>query len=360
MKTIESGRKKVELRDRVLTYARKHAVNDRIPTVAEFRKALGVTNYMLLDCMNELIKEGQLYRKSRKEGTFLAVHKKKYVVGLFDTSSEGKGFVDYPSWMAGFFRAFTKNMDCLLRVVPYSKAERLPEIIRQYGFDSLVWYSASGQKAADILANLPEAVRQKIICSQICFGNSQTARLPQINGIGIDYDYWPREYVRSALRRGCRHFLIVSPRDIVCETMVDEMKKQGMPWHDECLISNPGDLPEKLPELVRKYKIDAVRCAGGLQHAFALAVRDLPGFRPFLPVFGFESIYRQMKEDYPWLHASFIFEHTDDFCDRLGFLTGKAAIELAETSKPFASRLLKMNYSKEYETELKKNRMDRK
>ena len=356
MKTAGSTGKKVELRERLLSYAREHAVNDRIPTVAELRKALGVTNYMLLDCMNELIKEGQLYRKSRKEGTFLTTHRKKYVVGLFDTSSEGKGFVDAPAWMSGFFRAFTRNRDCLLRIVPYSKAEKLPEIIRQFGFGSIVWYSNKSQNTADILAELPETVRDKIICSHICFVNNQNAELPQMNGIGIDYDYWPREYVRAARRRGCRHFLMVSPRDAVCEIMLDEMKKQGMPWHDECLISNPADLPKKLPELVQKYKIDAVRCAGGLQHSFALAVRNMPGFHPFMPFFGFENRYRQLKEDYSWLNAAFIFEHMDDFLERLGFLAGQAAIELAETGKPFVSKLIRMNYSKEYEIELKKQK----
>ena len=147
---------------------------------------------------------------------------------------------------------------------------------------------------------------------------------------------------------------MVSQRDRICESMLDEMRVQGMEWHPECLISDPEDLRRKLPELVRKYKIDAVRCAGGMQHCFALAVKNMPGFHPFMPVFGSENIYRQMKKDYPWLNTAFLFEHLDDFYERLGFLTGKAAIELAVSGKIFKSRLIRMNYSKEYKTELKK------
>ena len=151
---------------------------------------------------------------------------------------------------------------------------------------------------------------------------------------------------------------MVSQLDQVCETMLDEMQKLRLSWHPECLISNPEDLREKLPELVRKYKIDAVRCAGGMQHSFALAVKDMRGFHPFMPVFGSERIYRQMKQDYPWLNSVFLFEHLDDFYERLGFLTGQAALELAKSGKPFVSRSVRMNYSNEYKTEIKKQGKD--
>lgn len=346
----------MELRERFLKYAREHAVNDRIPTVAEFRKALGVTNYLLLDCMNELVKEGQIYRKSRKEGTFLSYHQKKYVVGLFDNTSGGKGFVDVPAWMSGFFRAFTRNDDFLLRIVPITKAENLPEAFRQFGFDSIVWFTTSSVNDP-VLAALPEPVRKKVVYALVCM-KIPAAPLPEINAIAIDHDYWPREYVRAAVRRGCRNFLMISQPDRICETMLDELRKQGLLWHPECLIADPAELPEKLPKLVRKYKIDSVRCAGGMQHIFARAVKDMPQFHPFMPVFGTESMYHQIRKDYPWLKASFIFEHLDDFYDRMGFLTGKAAIELAEKGQPFASRTIRMNYSKEYKTELKKQERD--
>lgn len=356
MKTTGTAKKKVELRERFLKYAWEHAVNDRIPTVAEFRNALGVTNYLLLDCMNELVKEGQIYRKSRKEGTFLSYHQKKYVVGLFDNTSGGKGFVDVPAWMSGFFRAFTRTEDFLLRIVPVSKAENLPEAVRQFGLDSVVWYTTSSGTHA-VLARLPEPIRKKVIYALVCM---KVSAAPQggINTIEIDHDYWPREYVRAAVRRGCRNFLMVSQPDRVCETMLDEMRKLGLTWHPECLISDPEELPEKLPELVRKYKIDAVRCAGGMQHCFALAVKDMPQFQPFMPVFGTETMYRQIRKDYPWLKASFIFEHLDDFYDRMGFLTGKAAIELASSGQPFTAKMIRMNYSREYKTEQKKTGKD--
>ena len=55
-----------------------------------------------------------------------------------------------------------------------------------------------------------------------------------------------------------------------------------------------------------------------------------------------------MKRDYPWLNAFFLFEHLDDFYDRMGFLTGKAAFELILNGKPFESQALKMNFSQTY------------
>ena len=345
MKSSESASKKVELRDRILEYARTHAVNDRIPTVAEFRKALGVTNYMLLACMNELIKEGQFYRKSRKEGTFLSVHKRKYVIGLFNVAGDERGFVDYPAWMSGFFRVFTRNAECLLRLLPRTSPENIPDVMRQYGLDSMVWCESGGQMPVRTLGALPEPVRNRLIYAYLNTGNLPI-RMPKVNAIGMDHDYWAREYVRAAVRRGCRNILHVSPPNRIHEIMLDEMKKRKLPWRDEWLISDPADLPKKLPKLIRKYKFDAVHCAGGMQHSFALAVRDLPDFRPLLPVFGFENMYLQMKRDYPWLNAFFPFEHLDDFFERFGSLAGKAALELAETGKPFPSVALKLESEK--------------
>ena len=356
MKKTGSGRKKVELRERLLNYAREHAENDRIPTVAELREALSVTNYMLLNCMNELIREGLLYRKSRKEGTFLGWHQKKYVIGLF-VDCGGSGFVDIPAWMAGFYRAFTRNDDVLLRIVSCPKAENLSEVIRQFGLDSVVWFTTAAKNQAGIVDSLPDNIRAKIICALVTM-KADPVVLPPFNSFSIDHDYWAQEYVQAAVRHGCRNFLIVSPPDHVSEIMQSEIKKTGLAWHPECLISNPEDLREKLPGLVRKYKIDAVRCAGGMQHRFALAVRHMRGFHPFMPVFGSENMYRLMKQDYPWLNTAFIFEHLDDFYERLGFLTGQAAIELAKSGKPFVSRSVRMNYSKEYKTEIKKQGKD--
>ena len=356
MKTPESARKKVELRERLLNYAREHAENDRIPTVAELREALGVTNYLLLNCMNELIREGLLYRKSRKEGTFLAWHQKKYVIGLFEDCG-GSGFVDIPAWMSGFYRAFTRTDDFLLRIVQCPTAEKLPAAIRQYGLDSAVWFATTEKNQPGIVESLPETTRAKIICALVTMKADPVA-LPRFNSIRIDHDYWAREYVRAAVRHGCRNFLLVAPPDRVSEIMRQEIKKAGLVWHPECLISDPEDLREKLPGLVRKYKIDAVRCAGGMQHSFALAVKNMCGFHPFMPVFGSENMYRLMKQDYPWLNTAFIFEHLDDFYERLGFQTGQAAIELAKSGKPFVSRSMRMNYSNEYKTEIKKQGKD--
>ena len=347
MKTAESARKKVELRERFMRYATTHAENDRIPTVKEFREALGVTNYMLLNCMQERAREGLIYRKSRKEGTFLSVHKKKYVVGFCDSNFEKQGFIDLPSWMTGFTRAFTRNQDFLLRFVQCNTLKILPTVIRQYGLDAMVWYTSKPEDLLAPVRGLPQEIQDKLILSPVNIVRG-TDSLPQYNTVGIDHDFWPREYVRAAVRHNCRNFLMVSARDRISQIMIDEIRKQGLSFHEECFISSPADMEEKLTRLIRKYKIDAVRCAGGMQHSFALAIKNMSSFRPFLPVFGSEEIYRQMKKDYPWLNAFFLFEHLDDFYDRMGFLTGKAAFELIRSGKPFESKALKMNFSQAY------------
>ena len=126
MKTAETARKKIELREKFLQYARAHASGERIPTMAEFRKALGVTNYMLSGCMNELVREGFLVRKSRREGTFLSVAPKGKVIGLILEDGASNEYINQPGWMSGVCRAFCGAGDFHLRSIQLVRLENLP------------------------------------------------------------------------------------------------------------------------------------------------------------------------------------------------------------------------------------------
>jgi hypothetical protein len=118
-------------------------------------------------------------------------------------------------------------------------------------------------------------------------------------------------------------------------------------------LTDTKTLKKKLPEIIRKYNIDAVRCSGKYQAAFAEAVKDLPDFHPYFPYFGSENVYRKLKNDYPHLECSFIFEHLGDFHTRLGEICAEKVFEAVRTGRSFPSEKIKINFSKQYKNLLK-------
>ena len=343
MKTTESTRKKLELRERFLKYARSHAVDSRIPTVAELRKALGVTNYMLLNCMNELVREGFLCKKSRRDGTFLSNGPKHYVIGLVLDNGAVNEYVNIPAWLGGVCSAFRGHGDFILRTVQLSRLGNLPDAIRGLGLDAVIVNPERYVKGFD---EFTPQVRSKILFSILNYSDPEQV-FPAENTLSIDHDYWPREYVRAAVRKGCRSFLLFAPPDPICRTMIDEMEKLGLEWHPECLIADPAKLKKKLPQLIRKYHPDAIRCTGSNYPFFARTAKEFPEFRPLIPYYATDHVRESMRKEYPWLNLFFLFESLDDFNFRFGLETGRKAMEMILTGKPFPSVRLRMERSPE-------------
>ena len=342
MKTGDSIRKKTELRERFMRYALAHAQDGRIPTVAEFRRALGVTNYMLLNCMNELTREGVIYKKSRKEGTFLSADKNKSVIGLVIEQGRENEYVNTPSWLSGFCGEFSHQSDFMLRLIQLPADGDKSALIRRLGLDMLVTTTLSPYRSA------PQPEDEKIVYALTGMTENCQTPLPANNVISVDEEYWIREYVRSGVRQGKKSFAIISPRDRIAQVMIDEIQKQGLTWNPECHLTDAKTLKKKLPEIVRQYNIDAVRCTGRYLADFAVAVKKMHGFHPYFPYFGTEDVYRKIKNDYPWLECSFIFEHLDNFYTRLGKICAEKVFEAVRTGRSIPSEKIKINYSEQY------------
>ena len=352
MRPANSSRKKTELRERFMHYAVEHAQDGRIPTVAEFRKVLGVSNYMLLNCMNELTKEGVIYKKSRKEGTFLSEGKTKSVIGLVIEQGRENEYVNTPSWLAGFCGEFSHRSDFMLRFIQLPPDGDVSAVIRGLGLDMLVITSLSPFR------NNQHPEDNKIIYSLTGMAENCRIKLPENNVISVDEEFWIREYVRTGIKLGKKNFAVIAPNDMIASVMTDEIKRQGLNWNPDCHLTDLKTLKKKLPEIIQKYNIDAVRCAGRYLSAFAEAAKKVPDFHPFFPYFGSEDAYRKLQQDYPWLKGSFIFEHLDDFYNRLGRITAQKVFETVRSGKMFSSVKIQINYSEQYQKSLFPNKGD--
>ena len=341
MKTLDKTSKKTELRERFISYVKANAIDNRIPTVAQIRRDLGVTNYMLLNCMNELVKEGVIYRKSRKEGTFLSTTRPKAVIGLVLEHGGENEYVNSPSLLSGFCGEFAHQKDFLLRIVQIPPDGDKIALIRRLGLDALV-------QITSFLDFSKEQLDKNIVHVLSGMVENNCTKLPKNNVIAVDDKYWIREYVKIGKLLGKKKFAIIGPNDNISQIMIDEIISQGLTWHPDCHISDIKSIQKKLPQIVKKYHIDAIRCSGLFLPQLATTARKIPNFQPFFPFFGTEEVYSRLKEEYNYLNFSFVFEHLDDFYYRLGQESAQKVFDMVLSKKEFPTLKLKINHSNEY------------
>lgn len=347
MKKADSTRVRQELRQRYLEYVRNHVDGDRIPPMTEIRQALGVTNYMLMKCMNDLKREGVLFCTSRKTGVHLAPQRqRKKVVGLFIESGHPGEYISNAAWMEGFCHAFARRNDVYIRQVYTTKTANLPGLYKSLGLDALV-ILASDRQYRKLRAILPaEMLDRTIGCiSQEWHPCAEWRE----NIIWRDRLRWAGEYVRAAKRRGCRDFLLIfsgaeEDARIPIRLLSDEIRKQGMEWSSDRLIIGCTNLRKKIEQLRKKYPLDAVCCSGiELQSQFFKLLKDWQEYRPFMPQFGHNELYEEIAGS-PWLNAEIVSESEESYELRLGLETGERAKKMAQNGGTFESFIFQKKY----------------
>ena len=350
MKKADSTQVRQELRQRYLEYIQNHVDGDRIPPMAEIRRALGVTNYMLMKCMNDLKREGVLFCTSRKTGVHLAPQRlRRKVVGLLIESGRPCEYISNAAWMEGFCHAFARRSDVYIRQVYTTKISNLPGLFKSLGLDALV-ILASEQTYRKLYAILPEEMRVRTIG---CISQKWEPSAKWLeNVIWRDRLRWIREYVSAAKRRGCRDFLLIfsgaeEDAQTPCRLLADEIRKQGLEWSSDRLIVGCNDLRKKIENLRQKYPLDAVCCSGvELQSRFFKILKDWQDYRPFMPQFGHNELFEEISNS-PWLNTEIVSESEEDYELRLGMETGERAKTLAQNGRVFESYVFPKKYNRQ-------------
>ncbi len=328
---------RAQLRHHFLEYARLHAAADgRIPTVIELCEALGTTKNTLQRCMNDLVNEKILTRRSRKEGMFLAP-KNCFVIGLMFESGGTMEYLNQPSWMAGFCAEISKNRRFLIRFVQCANIDTAPLIMHKYGLDAIVFKTIPPDKALKLHASTPETDRARFIYNFNTNLDSTSGEFNSgMNVIVMDQENWARHLVREAVRCGCRSLFQCGTKDAIAEYYADEAMKLGLPWTPDRLLSTPRDIAKRLPELIDKYNVDAFRCAGGIfRETLFPVLRKYPDFKPL--ILSYENLpLTEFLHENPWARICYPFSETlEEFTYRMGVETAQKAMEAAENGKLF-------------------------
>ncbi len=337
MKRLDILNKRKCVRQRLLDYAASLPAGKRIPTVRELTEEFDCTVNMLQQCTGELVREGVFYHKSRKEGTFLR-GKRHYVIGLMLGTGVSCEYVNIPWWLSGFCQTIHEP-DIVIRTLQAPKLSDIPDLMRTLGLNSLVVTDIGEENAMKLLECLSPEERRRTIVNIPNFQLSVPdviRRIPE-NLIYADQTDWICDYVRSGVRNGCRSFIQICAPNHVSESYIDEIRKHGLPWSDDRVITVKSEIRTRLPRLLRDFKVDAIRCAGGWEDALAAELQKFPGFKPFVFAFGYSWFPEEFRKQYPWVRFHFVHEPLEDFYSRWGKMAGNEAIRIAEGGSPFAN-----------------------
>ena len=241
MKSGNSIRKKTELRERFMRYALTHAQGGRIPTVAEFRKALGVSNYMLLNCMNELTREGVIYKKSRKEGTFLTRGKTRSVIGLIIEHGRENEYVNTGKNILRLENPDSLEISCFASAVYYTqvipgktKVEILDPNSGKILGNAVVTYRAPGvdpeSRTFELKVTVPQNI--KLVSGMLC----------ELNVILLEKEAFGIPADAALLRANDRYIVFTVGKDNRARSI--EVSR-GIVDKNYCEILNPGELAGK-------------------------------------------------------------------------------------------------------------------
>ena len=321
--------KKISFRKDLLNYIQTHADGNRIPTVAELCTALGATSYLIMRGLKELKQEGLLFCPSSKSGTFLTDVPKKRVIGLLLETGKTCDYINFPSWTAGFLSVIARHeQQYTVRTVHQSKWSDLPKIFEKLGVDVLVAVLSHNEKTLESVAG---PLKSKLLLN---FCNMPAPQDPGhfVNAVFYDAATWKTRYVSAAVRHGCRSFLQFGPKNETSAAFAAEIRRQGLEWEDgrQFATLDEKTLKRKLPKLIEKYHFDAVRCAGGsYQDFFCRQLKDFPGFRPYMPLFGNDH-HTELIRNCPWLNSEILMEHLSNYLYRWGRFSAGQAMAMAE------------------------------
>ena len=332
---------KISFRKDLLNYIQSHADGTRIPTVAELCTALGATSYLIMRGLRELKQEGLIFCPSSKSGTFLTDVPKKRVVGLLLEDGRTCDYINFPAWTAGFLSVFARHeKEYAVRTVHQAKWDDLPKTFEKLGIDVLVAVLSRNGKIREWD---PGPLKSKLLLN-FCNMPAPQDLDSRVNAVFYDAETWKTMYVSAAVRHGCRSFLQFGPKNETSAGFAAEIRRQGLEWDDgrQFATLDEKTLKRRLSKLIEKYQFDAVRCAGGVyQDFFCRQLKDFPGFRPYMPLFGNDH-HTELIRNCPWLNSEILMEHLSNYLYRWGMFSAGQAIDMIEKGSVLSGMVFPM------------------
>ena len=346
---------KNEIREALSDYIRTHTTANRLPPLRHIARDLGVSIYLVRKHLDALQREGILRTRNRI-GLFLTPQQtQRRTIGIVANPDRTCPYIDFPDIYAGVVSSLAQKF-YLIRNLSFKKLSDLPDLVKSLGLAGIVWIDKSAKDLPALVNRI--SVKHEIplvLCGQNLFMDRPFGKTA--NTVSLDWEELAKQRADYFVTRGCRrvaYFSIQSPSLTLFRV---ELAKHGVDLPEECVISRPDELEQRLSALNRKCPVDGILAdgmSGFYENLFAFLHRH-PDYRPHLSVEDNPQVRHQLRL-YPGIKIEFQFESWRDFYYRLGehavaMLEQASAGSLIQPSEKYTFKAVEPNYiqwDKEY------------
>ncbi len=285
MKKPTKKDQKAKLRKNLLALINEYSLADRLPSERDLALSLGVTRYLLRDCLAELTRENVIQRGKTRQGMqMIGLHPWTYRIGIVLYDGRPSPCIDNLPVLQGVMQFFERHPDYLPQILTFSNLDDLFLQMEQYELSGCIWIVSHDDYMVKF-ASMPkkELVRHVFAVP----GGSATVpcRLPgNMLRIGLE----SRECLLAGLlEAGGTRIAYIAINSFFRNALKSSLSRLGVAWDDSMWVSNIADIDELLPDILRRKQINAVLCDGSpgfYEHLLDVISRQPENERPILAV----------------------------------------------------------------------------
>ena len=131
---------KAKLRKNLLTLINEYSLTDRLPSERDLAATLGVTRYLLRDCLSELDRENVIRRGKTRQGMqMIGLHPWTYRIGIVLYDGRPSPCIDNLPVFQGVMDFFDRHPDYLPQILTFSNLGDLSLQMEQYELSGCIW-----------------------------------------------------------------------------------------------------------------------------------------------------------------------------------------------------------------------------
>ncbi len=332
---------KAKLRKNLLTLINEYSLTDRLPSERDLATTLGVTRYLLRDCLAELTRENVIQRGKTRQGTqMIGLHPWTYRIGIVLYDGRPSPCIDSPPVFQGVMNFFERHPDYLPQILTFNNLEDLSLQMEQYALSGCIWIISHSDYMMKF-ASMPEKDLVRHVFAVPGGAGIPSCRLPG-NMLWVGGE--SRDFLLSKLvESGGNRVAYVAINSLFRNALQNTLSRMGVAWDDSMWVNNVADIDEKLPEIIRGKQINAVLCDGPIgfyEHLLEVVSRLPQNQRPILTVSD-NWRFRKALINHPELDGIRILcESFSHVRHMMGEASGEMLIESLRTGRIQESRKL--------------------
>ncbi|OQA88302.1 MAG: Bacterial regulatory proteins, gntR family [Lentisphaerae bacterium ADurb.Bin242] len=276
---------KAKLRKNLLTLINEYSLADRLPSERDLAATLGVTRYLLRDCLSELDRENVIRRGKTRQGMqMIGLHPWTYRIGIVLYDGRPSPCIDNLPVFQGVMDFFDRHPDYLPQILTFSNLGDLSLQMEQYELSGCIWVISH----SDYMMKFVSMPQKNLIRHVFAVPGGTAIPLCRLPGNMLWIGRESRECLLAGLiEAGADRIAYVGIDSSFRSALKNTLSRLGAVWDDSMWVNNVADIDEKLPEIIRGKQINAILCDGpiGFYEHLLEAVSRLPrNNRPILAV----------------------------------------------------------------------------